>query len=303
MDVARVALHPEHPRGVEEALAAIDGVELVMPAIDEIVGAAPILVTFHWSDAYLSSDLRWVQSISAGVDQYPLTRMQSAGVVLTSARGVHAIPVAEHALALLLALTRGVGVAMRDAEHKRWRPRMGQELAGRTAAVLGLGTIGTAVAERLAALGIRVIGTRNRPELGHPIAELVHGPDGTMDVCRLADIVVSTLPGGSATRHEIGTAELEALGRGWVVNVGRGSTIDQEAVVEALESGSLRGVGLDVFESEPLPASSPLWSHPRVVITPHVGGFSPAYGVRLAQLLTTNLDAFMGRGEWVNRVV
>ena len=111
------------------------------------------------------------------------------------------------------------------------------------------------------------------------------------------------LPGGDDTRKLIGARELDALGGGWLVNVGRGSVVDEVALVEALISGHLRGAGLDVFETEPLPADSPLWDLPSVVITPHIAGASPHYGTRLADLFRANLNAFHGHGDWLGRVV
>lgn len=303
-DPVRVVLHPRFPRGVDEALAGIEGIDLRTPDEETFPDpATEILVTTDWDHVMLTGRLRWIQSISAGVDQFPLDRLESAGVVLTSASGVHAIPVAEHAIGLILAMTRGIAVAMRDAEHRVWRPRMGQELYGKTIGILGLGTIGSEVAVRAAALGMRVIGTRSRPEEGHPIADVVFGPDGTAAVFAESDVVVSVLPGGESTDRIVGSAELDALGAGWFVNVGRGSTVDEEALVRALETGIIRGVALDVFETEPLADDSALWSHPRVVITPHTGGLSPAYGARLADIFRRNLAAFHGTADWVNRSI
>ncbi len=300
----RVLLHPQHPKGVEAALRGLKGIELSMPADpgELAVSTAPVLVSFRWAAEYWTDELQWVQSISAGVDQFPVDQFRTRAVVLTSASGVHAVPVAEHALALLLSLTRGIGIAVRDAATATWRPRMGAELAGRTAGVLGLGTLGTAVTRRLAALEMQVIGTRANPDLGHPVAEAVFSPSQTVDVCRRSDVVISTLPGGATTRHAMGRPEFEALGAGWFVNVGRGTTVDEAALLAALDHGGLRGAGLDVVEEEPLAPDSPLWRHPRVVLTPHTAGLSPAYGDRLAAIMRRNLAAFAGRGPWVNRV-
>jgi phosphoglycerate dehydrogenase-like enzyme len=292
---------------VEEALRAVDGIELVEPSDDdgvvEALGDAPVLVTFVWDDRFLTPALRWIQSVSAGVEQYPIEALRERGVALTSARGVNAPQVAEHVFALLLALTRAVGISMREAEKRVWRPRMGEELEGRVMAVLGLGTIGEEVARRAQLWGMEVVGTKAHPKgyRGHAVRVLP--PEETVEACRLADVVVAVLPGGDSTRHLVGREAFDALGRGWFVNVGRGSTVDTSALLEALDHGELRGAGLDVFEDEPLPADSPLWSHPRVVLTPHIAGLSPLYGPRLARIFTANLEAFRrGRG-WTNRVV
>lgn len=302
-----MVLHPHHPPGVAEALAGVEGIVLLQPADDAATEAAlasaPVLVTYRWDPRFLTPALRWVQSISTGHEQFPLDRLRAQGVALSSARGVHGPQVAEHAFALLLAMTRGVGIAMREAEHRIWRPRMGVELGGRTMAVLGLGTIGEEVARRALAWGMRVIGTKARPSDYQGVVEEVTGPEGTVEVCRRADTVVCALPASPETAGLVGAEALSALGAGWLVNVGRGSAVDVPALLEALEAGELRGAGLDVFPEEPLPATSPLWSHPRVVLTPHTAGLSPAYGPRLADLLRANLAGYTGAGVWATRVV
>lgn len=296
-----IVLHPRHPSGVAEALAELD-VDLVIP--DDVAAAVSehgVLVTFVWRDEYLDG-LRWLQSISAGHDQFPHELFRERGVVLTSASGVHGPQVAEHAFALLLGLTRGVGVASRNAESGTWKPMMLHELAGKTMGVLGLGAIGEEVARRAKAWGMTVVGTKRHPEGYRGVADEVFGPDRTDEVFRRSHAVVSTLPGGEATDLAVTREMLESLG-GWFVNVGRGNVVAEGDVLAAIESGGLLGAGLDVFATEPLPASSPLWSHPRVVITPHTAGLSPQYGPRLAEILAHNLAAVRGERPWRNRVV
>lgn len=303
----RVVLHHRYPRGVEVALRSIEGVELIEASDDDQVidalRSAPVLVAFRWDDRFLTDSLEWVQSISAGVEQFPVRELARREVHLTSARGVHGPQVAEHAFALLLSLTRAVGVSMRDAEHRRWRPRMGFELGGTTLGILGLGTIGEEIARRAAAWGIRVIGTKGHPDAYDGVASEVYGPDGTVEVFRRSDAVVSVLPDLPETVGIVGAEAFDAFDGGWFVNVGRGSAVDEAALLQALEGGTVRGAGLDVFVTEPLPEDSALWSHPRVVITPHTAGLSPSYGPRLADIFRANLEAFAGAGEWRNLVV
>lgn len=306
-DPTPVVLHPRYPPGVDEALGRIPEVELIRPADEDGVVAAlagsPVLVTFRWRDEFLTLTLRWVQSISAGIEQFPVEAFGEKGVVLTSARGVHGPQVAEHAFALLLSLTRVVGVSMRDAERRVWKPRMGEELGGKVLGVLGLGAIGEEIARRGVAWGMEVIGTKAHPAGYRGCAARVYPPEQTIEVFRRAQVVISVLPDTPDTRGIIGEEALAALGRGWVVNVGRGSAVDTGALLEALDRGELQGAGLDVFEEEPLPPDSPLWTHPRVVITPHIAGLSPRYGPRLAEIFAVNLAAFRGGGDWINRVV
>jgi phosphoglycerate dehydrogenase-like enzyme len=303
--MTRVTIAPGMSAGIVAALREVDGIDLVEPedTAGVVAADAPVLVTFRWEPAYLTPGLCWVQAISAGTEHLPAAELDAAGVVLTSARGIHGHQVAEHAFALLLAMTRGIAPAVRAQAEREWRWQEVAELSGMTMGVLGLGIIGEAVAERAAAFGMRVIGTK-RDRSGYAgAATEVLGPDGTLEVCRRADVLVVVLPGGEATRHVVGAAELAALGEGWLVSVGRGSVVDENALVAALTEGGLRGAGLDVYETEPLPEGSPLWGLPNVVISPHCAGATPHYGARLAEVFAANLAAFRGAGEWATRVL
>lgn len=299
-------LGPLGGSGFVDAFQAVDGVATVVaPETDLVRDAleeAEILVSYRWQGDWLDTGLQWVQSVSAGTEQFPVERMGEAGVVLTSAVGIHEVQVSEHAFGLLLSLTRGIAPAVRHQAVHRWEWPPVTDLEGMTLGVLGLGTIGEAVGRKGRAFGMRVIGTKRDPDDYDGVATEVHGPEGTLTVFEQADVVIVTLPGSPETDGLVGGAELAALEGGWLVNVGRGSVIDQAALITALDGG-LRGAGLDVFETEPLPDDSPLWDLPNVVITPHMAGASPRYAERLAALFERNLAAFHGQGQWVNRVV
>jgi phosphoglycerate dehydrogenase-like enzyme len=298
-----VVLHPKHLDSVREALSRLD-IDLEIPDADGVpaaVESSGILVSYVWDDSYLPG-LRWLQSISAGHDQFPYEAFRDQGTVLTSASGVHGPQIAEHAFALLLALTRGVGAATRNAVDGLWKPMMLHELGGATLGVLGLGAIGEEVAKRAKSWGMTVIGTKRDTDGYSGAADEVLGPDGTADVFRRADAVVSALPGGAATDGIVSREMLDSLD-GWFINVGRGNAVSEDDILAAIDGGGLLGAGLDVFENEPLPAESPLWTNPRVVITPHTAGLSPHYGRRLAEIFADNLEALSGRGEWRNRIV
>lgn len=306
-DGLRVVLAPVAGSGFGEALSAVDGViEVATPQSDE-VGAAlsglEVLVAFDWNDEWLAPGLRWIQSGTAGTDQFPLDALRDAGVVLTSAVGIHDVQVSEHAFALLLGLTRGIGVAARNQANRVWEWPSVVDLSGMTLGVLGLGVIGEAVARRAKAFGMDVLGTKRSVDGYSGAADAAFGPDETLEVFRRSDAVIVTLPGTPETKGVVGAEELDALAGGFFINVGRGSVVDEPALIEALKSGGLRGAGLDVFGEEPLPEDSRLWSMPNVIITPHLAGISPRYGERLAELFARNLAVFRGEGEWVNRVV
>ena len=304
----RVVVHPSHPWGVPESLARIPGVQVItppdLPTLSEVLAdpRSEILVSFIWTDECLALGLKWMQSISSGLDHYPLEDLAAAGIRLTSGRGANAPAVAEHAFALLLAVTRRIGKSVRYSDRRLWRQGMGFELAGKTLGVLGLGTVGEEIAWRAKAWGMEVIGTKRHPDSYRGCATRVFPPEETVEVFARSYAVVSALPHARGAPPQVGSAELQALGDGWFVNVGRGSVVDTDALVAALD-GELRGAGLDVTFPEPPPQESPLWRHPKVVLTPHLGGFSPEYADRLADIFATNLQAFRGEGEWVNVVV
>lgn len=306
MSDVTVVLGPVAGANFPDQIQAIPGVaRVVVPdtdSIGEAVGEHGILVTLQWSDDWVVPGLRWIQSVSAGTDQFPVERLREAGVVLTSAVGIHEVQVSEHAIGLLLAMTRGIGQAVRQQADRLWQWPPVIDLEGMTLAVLGLGVIGEAVAGKARAFGMRVIGTKRSVDDYEGAADAVFGPDQTVKVLTEADAAVITLPATDETAGLIGPAELEALRDGFLVNVGRGSIVDEEALAAAMRAGTLRGAALDVFAEEPLPSDSPLWCLPGVLITPHMAGLSPRYGERLAGLFARNLAAYRGEAEWVNQV-
>jgi phosphoglycerate dehydrogenase-like enzyme len=205
---------------------------------------------------------------------------------------------------LALAHARRLPAALARQAEGRWARdgAVGTVLRGRTLGVVGLGTIGTEVARRAAAFGMRVWGVRRS---GAPVAgvDRVVAPDRLDEVLRLADYLALTLPLTPETRGLIGARELALLPRGaFVVNVGRGGLVDETALAEAIAAGRLGGAGLDVFEQEPLPASSPLWRLPGVIITPHVGGSSPGFLDRAVPFFCENLKRYLSGEPLLNRV-
>jgi phosphoglycerate dehydrogenase-like enzyme len=206
---------------------------------------------------------------------------------------------AEHVLAMMLALARGVDRMLRAQSKRCWdRGPVRCELLGSTALVVGLGDIGTEVAARCKALGMRVLGVRRRVERGGTTAvDTVVGFDGVDAVLPEVDHVVLALPGTPHTARFLDARRIGLLKRGaYVYNVGRGSAIDEAALVDALKEGAIAGAGLDVFEREPLPAESDLWSLDNVVISPHCAGSTEDYGERFAAILVENIQRYL-KGE------
>lgn len=240
--------------------------------------------------------LAWVQTGSTGVDVILAADPPLGDAVLTCARGVYDDEIADHATALVLGLARGLHRARDDQRERRWPRYALTSLAGRRALILGWGGVGRAIARRLAACGMTIEAVRRR-HAGAPADDgdgvLVHGPDRWRDALPRADVLVGALPLTDATRGIVGAAELDALPRGaLVVNVGRGGTLDDGAVLAALRSGHLGGAGLDVLTEEPPPADHPAWSEPRLLLTPHVARSLEDAPRRWEPLFAENLRRF-----------
>jgi phosphoglycerate dehydrogenase-like enzyme len=228
--------------------------------------------------------LGWVQSAAAGVTALLYPEMRQSPVLLTNSAGVHAVPIAETVLGGVLHLVRSLDVAVEQQRRGVWNkePFVGEasrvrELGECRALIVGTGGIGVAIAERLSTFGVRCTGVRRRPELGAPsgFARVV-GPAALDAELAAADIVVLAAPLTNTTAGLLDAARLDRLpAEAIVVNVARGSLLDEAALAERVRAGQLRGAVLDVFSVEPLPADSPLWGIPAVLLTPHVSAVSP----------------------------
>lgn len=251
--------------------------------------------------------LRWVQSLSAGVEALveELQRVRAMGrtVTLTNARGAHGEPIAEHVLGMILAFTRRLLAAEQAQASREWVQLSPVDLAGQTVGIVGFGSIGQTIAAKLRPLGVRILATRGARPQPHPLAERVLGPDGLDVLLRESDIVVVAAPAVPSTEALLGAAQFARMKPGaLLVNIARGSLVDEVALVAALESGHLGGAALDVFATEPLPAESPLWGAPRLLITPHYAGISPRTMERVLDIVAENLRRFASGQSLLNEV-
>jgi phosphoglycerate dehydrogenase-like enzyme len=254
--------------------------------------------------------LRWIHLPAAGVGSQLFAALVESDVVLTNARGLHAASMAEHALGLLLAFARKLHLARDLQRAHRWGqvalwtepPALGQ-LAGGTLGLVGLGAVGAALAERAAALGLRVIAVRPHPRPDPAPAHEQWGLDRLDELLARADWVVLAAPHTAASRGMIGAAQLARMKPGAVlVNLGRGALVDEAALVAALRGGRIAGAALDVVGREPLEPGSPLWDLPNVILTPHVGGLGPGHWEGAVRQFAGNLARYRA-GQPLRNVV
>jgi D-2-hydroxyacid dehydrogenase (NADP+) len=270
------------------------------------VGEADVVcVSGMWKNDLVphAGKLKFIQSISSGMDQYSREQLSAAKVRLASAAGVNAVVVAEHAIALVLAVARRLPEA-RDNQHKKfWRGMIGDlaqredEIKGKTMLVVGMGRIGSHLAMLGKAFGMKVIGIRQDPAKGTNGADSIHAMGDLVRLVPQADIVVLTCALTPETTGLMSAAAFAAMKpSAMFVNVARGKVADEAALIKTLQDNRIWAAALDVTVDEPLPASSPLWSMPNVFITPHTGGETRAYEDNVIDILIENLDR-LWRGE------
>jgi phosphoglycerate dehydrogenase-like enzyme len=237
--------------------------------------------------------------------------MLASDVILTNSAGIHAIPIAEHAVAGVLSLVRGLDIAMELQREHAWKrdaflsgTSVVREIGGLRALIIGAGGLGRALATRLTALGVHCTGVRRRVEQGTPAGfERIVGPGEWKALLPETDILAICAPATAETKALIGAAELDRLPKNAiVVNVARGVLLDEAALVARVKNGALRGAVLDVFAQEPLPADSPLWDLRSVIITPHVSGVTNRFWDREAELVEGNWRAYDRRATMRNVV-
>ncbi|MDI1286890.1 MAG: D-2-hydroxyacid dehydrogenase [Reyranella sp.] len=264
------------------------------------VGEADVVsVSGMWKNDIIphAGKLKFIQSISSGMDQYSKELLGAKGIRLASAAGVNARAVAEHAIALILAVARRLPEA-RDNQHKKiWRGMIGDltqredELGGKTLLVVGMGRIGSHLAKLAKAFDMKVIGIRRDPAAGANGADSIHGMADLVKLVAQADFVALTCALTPETTGLMSAAAFAAMKPSSVfVNAARGKVADEAALIATMKAGKIWAAALDVTVDEPLPASSPLWEMPNVFITPHTAGETRAYEDNVIDILIENLD-------------
>jgi D-2-hydroxyacid dehydrogenase (NADP+) len=251
-----------------------------------------------------ATGLKWLQCLATGVDHLLRRPDLSPAVILTSGRGVHGAPMRETVLYLMQGVGRNVARLVEDNKAHFWERRFYSLLYGRTAVVVGIGVVGIAVGQLLKAFGMRVVGVTRTPRQ-------VEGFDDMLPMAQLnaaaarADYLINVLPATAENALVFGRKIFGAMKpSAYYINAGRGQTTDEAALIEALQGRRIAGAGLDVFQTEPLPPSSPLWALPNVFITPHLGGYTSDYEDLIMPLIAGNLRLYLaGRQSEMQNIV
>ncbi|HZR33637.1 MAG TPA: D-2-hydroxyacid dehydrogenase [Terriglobales bacterium] len=280
--------------------------------IEDYLRDAEIVITWSLRPEQFRAarKLRWIHSTAAAIHQLLFPELVESDVILTNAREVHGPVGAEHALALIFALTKRLPAAIRFQSQHVW----GQGLVWRdsqptwevqdsTLGIIGLGSIGRELATRAAALGMRVVAVREHPEKGMAGVNAVYGPDQLDEVLAASNYVVLAAPITPKTRSLLTAERLTKMrSDAYLINVSRGPLVDEAALITALQKKQIAGAALDVFVEEPLPAGSPLWDMENVLITPHTAGITEKLWERQYALIHDNLRRFLA-GEPLRGVV
>lgn len=284
------------------------------PDLDEKIRDAHVLViSGFWHNDLLdrAPNLRFIQSIGAGYDQFPLDKLAERGIRLASAKGVNRNAVSEHAMALILSLARHLHTGRDNQRAHHWRSmisdvsRREDELGGKTLLIVGLGGIGSRLAALAKVFGMNVLATKRTPTAEAAAVAEIHTPDQFKTLLPRADFVALTCPLTPETRNLV-DAEALALMKpsAYLINVARGGCVDEPALLEALRQEQIAGAALDHLWDEPLPPDSPFWDLENVIITPHTAGETRRYEENLIDILLENLERlWRGEKELVNQVV
>jgi phosphoglycerate dehydrogenase-like enzyme len=304
---------PELPAAVQARWPELHIAHL--ESYDELPAELPdtdIYTGFTLTPAQLAvaKKLKWIHVTAAGVAQLMRPDVRESGVIVTNSRGIHAIPMAEHTMGLLIALARKFPASMRFQAASHWaqqeiwdmQPRP-SELNGATLLIVGLGAIGSELARRARAFGMCVLGVTRSGKGDDSVAERTYPSAELLRALPEADYVVLAAPDTPETNHMIGARELTAMKRtACLVNIARGNLVDEAALISALQSGTISAAALDVAAQEPLPPESPLWRLENVFITPHTSAVSEQLWPRQTALVIENLERWFSGRELINRV-
>jgi len=280
----------------------VDALRAALPQAQVLLGwdfSAESLVSV-WSEA---KRLRWVHWAGAGVDAVLFPALVESDVVLTNSRGVFDHAMAEYVLGLVIGFAKRFPESYALQSQRTWRHRLTGMVADRDALVVGVGGIGRAIAQLLRGVGMRVTGIGRRARAGDRDFGTIHGPEDLNRLLPRADYVAVAAPLTDETRRMFGAEQLRAMKpTAYLINVARGAIVDEAALIAALQANQIAGAALDCFETEPLPAQSPLWSLPGVVVSPHLSGDFTGHAAALVELFCENFRRFRAGAPLLNTV-
>ncbi len=295
--------HTLYPHMVQPELTAKEASE----SLDRMLADTDVIFGWRLPLNLLSRAprLKWVHGTGAGVDFFTKgTELLQSNVIVTGSSGVRTTSVAEFALCLVLMLAKKTPSHFANQLAHRWKPSIGLKLSGKTLGVVGLGSIGSEIARLGRAFNMRVLATKRsakRRQRDAGGADEVFPPGQLLQMLPQCDFVVLATPLTPETRGLIGEAELKVMKpAAYIVNIARGPVIKQDVLLRALKEGWIAGAGLDVFETEPLPADSELWELPNVIISPHTAGFGEQDNTAMTELFCENLRRFLDGREMLN---
>jgi phosphoglycerate dehydrogenase-like enzyme len=265
----------------------------VLPGADVVLAWTPrsSLLRPVWPRA---DAVKWIQTASAGVDALLFPELVESHVVVTNARGIFDRAIAEFVLGTMLAFAKGLPGMLHRQARREWDHRDTETLSGKRVLVAGVGSIGREIGRLCGAFGMTVRGVGSTARGKDDVFRIVYGPDELADACRWADYIVNALPGTEGTKHLFDDKVISAMQpTARFVNVGRGTTVDEAALVGALRDERLAGAALDVFEREPLPLDSPLWELPNVIVSPHIAGDFAGFREAIVELFVQNLERYL----------
>jgi phosphoglycerate dehydrogenase-like enzyme len=237
--------------------------------------------------------LKWIQSLATGVDHFLHCPSLRREVLITSGRGIHGVPMREHVLYLMMAMSHNTMQQMQDYQQHRWQRRLWTTLYGKTAVIAGTGIVGAAIGELLQGLGMHVIGVSRSPRKAAGFDEIAP-VERLRDAAAKADYLINVLPAVPENAKLFDAALFAAMkSSAFYISAGRGQTVDEAALIAALHERRIAGAGLDVFQIEPLPPDSPFWNLPNVFMTPHVGGYIAEYEEFVMPLIIDNMRQFL----------
>lgn len=244
--------------------------------------------------------LKWIHALSAGVESLLFPEIKANNTLLTNSRGIHGIPISEHVLAMMLSFTRGLNVFLRQQGTKQWKRSPVEEIHDKTIGIVGLGSIGREIAKKAKGMGMQVIASK-RTMTTELFVDKLYPPDQLPELLANADFVVVALPLVEETKNLFTMQQFSLMKpSAYFINISRGAVVQEDDLIAALEQGLIKGAGLDVFNQEPLPDTSPLWDMENVIITPHLAALSPNYLDRAIKLFADNLARYIQHKEMLN---